>query len=91
MVLDMEEEDDSPIILERPFINTTNVVIYVGSRQIHFQLPEEKVCCCFNSYTTFEQPKKTHSQRRRRQSSHCQEDQLPRNGWRDSEGEVEKD
>jgi hypothetical protein len=36
MVLDMEEEDDSPIILGRPFLNTTNAVIYVGSRQIHF-------------------------------------------------------
>jgi hypothetical protein len=36
MILDMEEKDDSPIILGRPFVNTTNVVIYVGSRQIHF-------------------------------------------------------
>jgi hypothetical protein len=35
MVLDMEEEDDSPIILGRPFLNTTNAVIYIGSRQIH--------------------------------------------------------
>jgi hypothetical protein len=31
MVLDMEEEDDSPIILGRPFLNTTNAVIYVES------------------------------------------------------------
>jgi hypothetical protein len=37
MVLDMgEEEDDTPIILERPFLNTTNVIIYVGSGQVHF-------------------------------------------------------
>ena len=37
MVLDMgEEEDDTPIILERPFLNTTNAIIYVGSRQVHF-------------------------------------------------------
>jgi hypothetical protein len=36
MALDMEEEDDSPIILGRPFVNTTNVVIYVESGQIHF-------------------------------------------------------
>jgi hypothetical protein len=36
MVLDMEEEDDSLIILGRPFFNTTNAVIYVESRQIHF-------------------------------------------------------
>ena len=33
MVLDMgEEEDDTPIILGRPFLNTTNANIYVGSR-----------------------------------------------------------
>jgi hypothetical protein len=31
MILDIEEEDDSPIILGRPFLNTTNAVIYVGS------------------------------------------------------------
>ena len=37
MVLDMgEEEDDTPIILGRPFLNTTNAIIYVGSRQVHF-------------------------------------------------------
>jgi hypothetical protein len=32
MVLDMgEEEDDAPIILERPFLNSTNVIIYARS------------------------------------------------------------
>ena len=36
MVLDMgEEEDDTPIILGRPFLNTTNVIIYIGSGQVH--------------------------------------------------------
>ena len=55
MVLDMgEEEDDTPIILGRPFLNTTNAIIYVGSRQVHFQFPGEKVCYYFNSYTTYE-------------------------------------
>ena len=57
MVLDMGEEDDTPIILGRPFLNTTNAIIYVGSGQIHFQFPGEKVRCYFNSYTTYEQPK----------------------------------
>ena len=38
MVMDMgEEEDDTPIILGRPFLNTTNAIIYVGSRQVYFQ------------------------------------------------------
>ena len=42
MVLDMGEEDDTPIILGRPFLNTTNVIIFVGSRQVHFQFLGEK-------------------------------------------------
>jgi hypothetical protein len=66
MILDMgEEEDDTPIILGRPFLNTTSAIIYVGSGQVHFQFPREKVRLYFNSYTTYEQPKKTHSRRRR--------------------------
>jgi hypothetical protein len=36
MVLDIEEEDDSPVILGRSFLDTTNAIIYVGSGQIHF-------------------------------------------------------
>ena len=37
MILDMgEEEEDIPIILGRPFLNTTDVIIYVRSRQVHF-------------------------------------------------------
>ena len=32
MIIDMgEEEEDTPIILGRPFLNTTNAIIYVGS------------------------------------------------------------
>jgi hypothetical protein len=31
-----EEEEDVPIILERPFLNITNTIIYIGSEQIHF-------------------------------------------------------
>jgi hypothetical protein len=43
IVLDMgEEEDDTPIILGRPFLNTTNMIIYVGSGQVHFQFPRER-------------------------------------------------
>ena len=37
MVLDMgKDEDDTPIILRRPFLNTTNAIIYVRSGQVHF-------------------------------------------------------
>ena len=92
MFLDMgEEEDATPIILGRPFLNTTNAIIYVGSRQVHLQFPREKVCCYFNSYTTYEQPKKTHSRRRHRLSQH-QRSQPPKNRWEEDEPkEVVKD
>ena len=54
MVLDMGGEDGTPIILGRPFLDTTNAIIYVGSRQVYFQFPRQKVRCYFNSYTTYE-------------------------------------
>jgi hypothetical protein len=36
LVLDMLRDEDTPIIMGRPFLNTTNVVIYIGSEQIYF-------------------------------------------------------
>ena len=85
MVLDMgEEEDDTPIIIRRSFLNTTNEIIYIGSGQVHFQLHGEKVRCYFNSYTTYEQPKKNHSYRRRRSSQH-QGNQPLWNEWEEDE------
>jgi hypothetical protein len=37
MVLDMGVDDEeTPIILGRPFLNTTNVVIYTAFGQVHF-------------------------------------------------------
>ena len=55
MVLDMGEvEDDTLIILGRLFLNTTNAIIYIGSGQLHFQFPREKLRCYFNCYTTYE-------------------------------------
>ena len=55
MILDMgEEEEEVPVILGRPFLNTTNTIIYIGSGQIDFQFPRQKVRCYFNSYITYE-------------------------------------
>jgi flagellar biosynthesis GTPase FlhF len=72
MVLDMGEEDDVHLILERPFLNTTSAIIYIRTREIHFQFPREKVRCYFNSYTTCEQPRKNErrhrSQRQKKQA-----------------------
>ena len=88
MVLDIgKEEDDTPIILGRPILNTTSAIIYIGSRQVHFQFPREKVCCYFNSYTTYEQPKRTHFRRRRRSSQHRKNQSL-KNGWEEDEEPV---
>jgi len=36
MILDMGIDEEIPLILGRPLLNTTNAVIYVGSGQIHF-------------------------------------------------------
>ena len=85
IILDMGEEgEDVPIILRRPFLNTSNAIIYVGSGQVHFQFPREKVRCYFNSYTTYEQPKKICSRRRRR-SSQRRKNQPPKNEWKEEE------
>jgi hypothetical protein len=71
MVLDMGEEDDVHLILERPFLNTNGAIIYIRTDEIYFQFPGEKVRCYFNSYTTCEQPRKNkrrhRSQRQKKQ------------------------
>ena len=65
-VIDMgEDEYDPPIVLGRPFLNTTRAIIYVRTGEVHFQFPKEKVRCYFNSYNNLEQPKKNRSRRRR--------------------------
>jgi hypothetical protein len=88
MVLDMgEEEIDPPIVLGRPFLNTTHAIIYMRSREIHFQFPVEKVRCYFNSYTNYEQPKKN---RRRRRSAPRQGNKLTKDGWVNYSGKVER-
>jgi hypothetical protein len=35
-ILDMGDEDDVHLILGRPFLNTTSVIIYMKLGQIHF-------------------------------------------------------
>jgi hypothetical protein len=88
MVLDMGVKDEeTPIILERPFLNTINAIIYIGSRQVHFQFLDGKVRCHFNSYTNYEQPKKN---RNRRCRSHRQATQPLKDGCADYLGEVSR-
>jgi hypothetical protein len=87
MVLDMGAEDEEThIILERPFLNTTNTIIFIGSGQVHFKFSDGKVCYHFNSYATHEQPKNPRNKRRRR--SHHQVNQPLKDGWANYLGEV---
>jgi hypothetical protein len=54
----MGDEQDPPIMLGRPFLNTTRAIIYIRTSGIDFQFRIEKVRCNFNTYTNPEQPKK---------------------------------
>jgi hypothetical protein len=67
MVLDMGEEDDVHLILGRPFLHTTSAIIYMKQEEFHFHFSVEKVRCYFNSYTTYEKPKKNRNRRHRSQ------------------------
>jgi hypothetical protein len=70
VVVDMGEDYDPPIILGRPFLNTTKAIIYIRTGEIHFHFPSEKVCHYFNdNYIISEEPKKNKSKRRQR--THC--------------------
>jgi hypothetical protein len=51
LVIDMGDEQDPPIVLGRPFLNTTRAIIYIRTDEIHFQFRTEKVRCYFNTYT----------------------------------------
>jgi hypothetical protein len=58
------------------------------SGEVHFQFPSEKVRCYFNSYTTYGQPKKNRSRRRRRLAQH-RKNQLSKNEEEKNEEEEE--
>src|SRR5579859_2201416 len=54
-IMDMgSEEQDPPIVLGRPFLNTTRAIIYIHTGEVHFQFPDRNVCCYFNSYNDYE-------------------------------------
>jgi hypothetical protein len=63
LVIDVGDEHDPPIVLGRPFLNTTRAIIYIRTGEIHFQFRTEKVHCYFNTYTNPEQPKKNKTRR----------------------------
>jgi hypothetical protein len=63
LVIHMGDEQDPPIVIGRPFLNT-RAIIYIRTGEIHFQFRTEKVRCYFNTYTNPEQPKKNKTRRR---------------------------
>jgi hypothetical protein len=64
LVIYMGDEQDPPIVLGRPFLNTTRAINYIRTGEIHFQFRTGKVRCYFNTYTNPEKPKKNKTRRR---------------------------
>jgi len=54
LVLDMQGDDESPILLGRPFLYTAKANIYIGSGHIHFNLPTGMVCYQFRTLVNCE-------------------------------------
>jgi len=54
LVVDMQGDDESPILLGRPFLYTAKANIYIGSGHIHFNLPIGKVRCQFKTQVNHE-------------------------------------
>jgi len=87
LVLDMHGDDESPILLGRPFLYTDRANIYIESGHIHFNLPTGKVCCQFRTLVNHEQIRKQCNRRRRQ--AHSQAAQ-PHYGWEDFPGKIVK-
>ena len=49
MILDMGNDKNTPLILDRPFLNTANACIYVASGQIQFHFVGRKEIFAFAS------------------------------------------
>jgi hypothetical protein len=64
LVLDMQGDDETPILLGRPFLYTAKANIYIRSGHIHFNLPAGKVRCQFRTLVNREQIRKQRNRRR---------------------------
>ena len=59
MILDMGDDNkDTPLILGRPFLNTTNTCIYVGSGQLQLHFAGKKEIFAFSTSKPFSTDKK---------------------------------
>jgi hypothetical protein len=66
----MGDEQDPPIVIGRPFLNTTRENIYIKTGEIYFQFRIEKVRSYFSTYTNPEQPKKNKTRRHLQKFQH---------------------
>jgi hypothetical protein len=62
VILDMSHNKQVPLILGRPFLNTTNAVLHVGLGNVSFHMQGQMMRCPFNGfnmhrYTKNKQPK----------------------------------
>jgi len=64
LVLDMQGDEEIPILLKRLFLYTAKANIYIGSGHIHFNLPAGKVRCQFRTLVNHEQIRNEHNRRR---------------------------
>ena len=63
VILDMGHNEEVPLLLGRPFLNTTNAVLHVGSGQVRFHIQGQTIRCPFNGFNMHKhlknkQPKK---------------------------------
>jgi len=65
LVLDMQGDDETLILLGRPFLYIAKANIYTRSGHIHFNLPAGKVRCQFRTLVNHEQIRKQRNRRRR--------------------------
>jgi len=59
-ILDMGQSEEVPLLLGRPFLNTTNVELHVGIGYARFHIQGKTLSCPFNGLNIYksEQPKK---------------------------------
>jgi len=84
-----EDEYDPPIILERPFLSTVKVIIYIGTGEVHMHFPSEKVRRYFSNPNNIVKDSKQVRTRRRRRNRN-QRRQIIKDRWADYEGEVHR-
>jgi hypothetical protein len=50
VILDMGRNKKDPLLLGRPFVNTTNVVLHVWSVHVSFHIKGQTMKCPFNGF-----------------------------------------